>query len=274
MRPVEGRARSRSTGLFLALCAAMLVLAMVTQQSWAEGARGAAKGVIAPLEEGMTQVSAAFDRATAVLGDISTLKAENQRLQLENQQLQRQIAELAAAGQDNEALRQALDFERTFGHQLLAAQVIGHGPDGFSSTLEIDRGSADGVRAGMIVAGGAGLVGRVQEAGPHSAIVQTLADPQSRVNVFLSKSALQGTVIGGPDALETQIEHHPGVVATTGEWAITSGVGGGYPRGLMVGQVVSVSHRDSATSDEALVAWAVDLAAISVVLVVMDFVAS
>jgi hypothetical protein len=40
-----------------ALCAAMLVLAMVTQQSWAEGARGVAKSALAPFEEGMTQVA-------------------------------------------------------------------------------------------------------------------------------------------------------------------------------------------------------------------------
>ena len=53
---MEGRTQSRSTGLFLALCAAMLVLAMVTQQSWATGARGAAKATLAPLEQGMTPV--------------------------------------------------------------------------------------------------------------------------------------------------------------------------------------------------------------------------
>lgn len=250
----------------------MLVLAMVTQQSWAEGARGAAKSVLAPLESGMTQLSAAFDRATATLGDISTLRAENQRLQAENDALQQQVAELSAAGEDNQALRQALDFERSFGHQLLAAQVIGRGPDGFSRTLEIDRGSADGVRAGMIVAGAAGLVGRVQETGPHASIVLTLADPQSRVNVFLSKSGLQGTISGGPGALQLEIEHHLGEVPAAGEWAITSGVGGGYPRGLMVGSVVSVAHRDTSTTDQAQVAWAADPESISLVLIITDFV--
>jgi hypothetical protein len=48
----------------------MLILAMVTQQSWAEGARGAAKAALAPLEEGMTQLASAFDRATAALGGL------------------------------------------------------------------------------------------------------------------------------------------------------------------------------------------------------------
>src|SRR6267378_313441 len=115
-----GRAQSRSTGLFLFLCAAMLLLAMLSQQSWAASARGAAKSALAPVESAMTS---------------------------------------------------------------LAAQVIGRGPDSFSRTMQIDRGTADGVHPGMVVGTGAGLLGRVREAGPHAAIVQTLGDPQSRVNV-------------------------------------------------------------------------------------------
>ncbi len=268
---MEGRTQSRSTGLFLALCAAMLVLAMVTQQSWATDARGAAKATLAPLEQGMMLVATGFDRVTSAFGDISTLRSENQRLAVENQALRRQVAELSAAGQDNQALRQALDFQRSFGHHMVAAQVIGRGPDGFSRTLEIDRGGDDGISVGMIVASGAGLVGRVMEIGPHVAIVQTLADPQSRVNVFLSKSGLQGTVVGGTDALQVQIQHRLGVVAANGEWAITSGVGGGYPRGLVVGEVASVTHRDTSTTDQALVAWSNDPASISLVLVITDF---
>jgi rod shape-determining protein MreC len=268
---LEGKTQSRSTGLFLALCAAMLVLAVVTQQTWASGARGAAKASLAPLEQGMMVLASGFDRATSALGDISTLNAENKRLAAENQALRAQVAELSAAGQDNVALRQALDFQRSFGHHMVAAQVIGRGPDGFSRTLEVDRGSDDALRVGMIVASGAGLVGRVRETGPHVAIIQTLADPQSRVNVFLSKSGLQGTVVGGADALQVQIEHRLGAVASAGEWALTSGVGGGYPRGLVVGEVASVSHRDSSTTDQALVVWSNDPASISLVLVITDF---
>ena len=153
----------------------------------------------------------------------------------------------------------------------VASLPIGRGPDAFSRTLQIDRGSADGVGAGMIVVSGAGLVGRVREGGPHGAIVQTLADPQSRANVFLSGSGLQGTIIGGPTALQLQLEHRVGSVASKGEWAITSGVGGGYPRGLVVGDVVSVTHSDAATIDSAFVDWVNDPAALSLVIVVLDF---
>src|SRR4029077_15623239 len=268
---MHGRARSRSTGRFVYLTAAMVALAVLSQQSWAAGMRGTAKSALAPLESQMMSIASAIQNATAVFGDVASLRAQNQRLNAENADLKRQLAEMNAAAYDNKELRQALDFQRSFGHRTVSAQVIGRGPDSFSRTLQIDRGTDDGVQAGMIVVSAAGLVGRVRETGPHGAIVQTLADPQSRANVFLTGSGLQGTVIGGPGALQVQIQHRAGAAPTKGEWAITSGIGGGYPRGLVVGVVVNVTHSDSATVDAALVDWVNNPATLSLVIVVTDF---
>ena len=268
---MQGSTRSRSTGRFLVLAASMLVLAVLSQQSWAAAARGIAKSVMAPLEGQMTSLASTAARATAMFGDIASLRSENQRLTAVNQSLRRQLAELDAAAYDDKELRKALEFQRSFGHRTVVAAVVGRGPDAFSRTLQIDRGTDDGVQAAMIVVNGAGLVGRVREAGPHGAIVQTLADPQSRANVYLSGSGLQGTAVGGPGTLQLQIEHRLGAVASKGEWAITSGVGGGYPRGLVVGDVVSVTHSDAATVDSARIDWVNDPAALSLVIVVTDF---
>ena len=215
-----------------------------------------------------------YDRLTSGFGDVSALRAENRQLRAADDSMRRQLVALDAAAKENATLRDALKFERAYGHKMVAAQVIGRGPDSFSRTLEIDRGTADGVRPGMVVATGAGLLGRVGEAGPHAAIVQTLADPRSRVNVYLLTSGLQGTVSGGSAALTLSIEHSFGAVATNGEWALTSGVGAGYPRGLVVGQVANVVHEDAATSDQAQLAWVNDPSSLSVVLVIIDFLPS
>lgn len=266
-----GRGQSRSTGLFFVLCAAVVVLAILSHQSWAAGARGAAKSALAPLEGAITSAAGGYDRITSVLGDVASLRAENQRLRAADEALRRQVVELNATATENATLRQALDFERSYGHRMVAAQVIGRGPDRFSRTLEIDRGTADGVQPGMVAATGAGLLGRIREAGPHAAIVETLADPQSRVNAYLSKSGLQGTVSGGPTSLQLVIQHTLGVSASNGEWALTSGVGGGYPRGLVVGEIASLTHNAAATSDTAQVAWVNDPSSISMVLVITDF---
>ena len=268
---IHKSSRPRPTRLFLTLFAAILLLAMLSQQPWAAGPRGFAKSALAPLEAALTAVGNGASQLTGGWGSSASLRAENARLQAQNAALQRQVAELQAQGIDNQALRQALDFERTYGHSMEAAQVVGRGPDGFSITLEIDRGTNDGVKPGMVVVSGAGLVGKVSEAGPHAAIVETLADPQSRVNAFLSRSALEGTVAGGPDALQMAINPRFGVAPADGEWAITSGVGGGYPRGLVIGVVTSVSNHDASTTDSAKLMWVNDPTVLSVVLVIKDF---
>jgi rod shape-determining protein MreC len=201
------RAKSRSTGLFLTLCALMLLLAMFTQQPWAMGPRGAAKSALAPVEAAMTSAARQLDRLLSVFGDVSSLRAQNDQLRTADAALRRQLVEMNALAKENASLRKALDFAKASGHKLVAADVIGLGPDGFSRTLEVDRGTADGVQVGMVVATGAGLLGRVREAGPHAAIVETLADPQSRVNVYLSTSGLQGTITGGPSALQLELQH-------------------------------------------------------------------
>jgi rod shape-determining protein MreC len=249
----------------------MLLLAMLSQQSWAAGARGAAKSALAPLEETMTSAAGQVDRVASIFGDVSTLRAENARLRDADEQQRRQIVELQAAAKENAQLRQALDFQKSSGHRLVAADVIGAGPDALTRTMEIDRGTADGVKPGMVVVTGAGLLGRVREAGPHAANVQTLADPQSRVNVYLSKSGLQGTLTGGPSALGLDIQHAIGVSASAGDWVLTSGVGGSYPRGLVVGEIATITHRDTSTSDLAEVAWVNEPTSLSFVLVITDF---
>jgi rod shape-determining protein MreC len=271
---VYGRSQSRSTGLFFVLCTAAVLLAILSQQSWAAGARGAARSAMAPLEGAMASAAARADRVTSAFGDIAALRAENQRLRSADGALRRQVVELDAQAKENATLRQALDFERSYGHHMVAAQVVGRGPDAFSRTVELDRGTVDGVTAGMTVVTGAGLLGRVREAGPHAAIVQTLSDPQSRVNVYLSRSGLQGTVAGGPDSLLLTIQHNLGVTASNGEWALTSGVGGGYPRGLVVGEVASLTRSDAAPADAAQVAWVNDPSNVSLVLVITDFLPS
>ena len=219
----------------------------------------------------MTSVANQVTRVASIFGDVSSLRAENAHLLAADEQLRRQVVELNAAAKENAQLRQALAFEKSSGHKLLAADVISSGPDALTRTMEIDRGTADGIKPGMVVVTGAGLLGRVREVGPHAANIQTLADPRSRVDVYLSKTGLQGTVSGGPAVLQLDLQHTPGVVASSGDWVLTSGIGGTYPRGLVVGEIATVTHRDTAATDQAQVAWVNDPNSVSFVLVITDF---
>ena len=229
----HGRAQSRSSGFFAGAAIVLGALVLVSQLPFLAGARGQLRGTLAPLEAGATATE--------------------------------------AAGAENAQLRRDLQFQRSFGHHLVAAQVIGRGPDAFMRTLSIDRGTADGVQPGMSVVTGAGLVGRVREVSAHAAAVQTVADPLVRVNAYLVKSGLEGTVSGGQGPLHMDVQPRANVVGTPGEWALTSGIGAGYPRGIPVGQLTRFDRREASTVQSAELAWANDLSQLAIVLVVIDF---
>jgi rod shape-determining protein MreC len=265
------RTQSRSSGAFVATALAMLALVVVTQLPIAAGPRGYVKGALSPV----TMVTNGFldwaGGGLAVVTEASELREDNQRLLADNAVLRRQVAELQAAAQQNADLRKALDFQRTFGHRTVTAGVIGRAPDGLTRSLTIGRGSADGVEVGMVVVTGAGLVGRVSEVTRSTAIVETLVDAASRVNSYTSGSGLEGTVIGEGGPLSMEVLPKPGVVVAPGEWVLTSGIGGSFPRGILVGQVAQFHRRDSATVEIADLAPAVDFGNVSTVLVVLDF---
>jgi rod shape-determining protein MreC len=265
------RTQSRSSGSFVGAALAMLALVLLSQLPVAAGPRGYVKGVFAPV----TVVTSGFldwaGGGLAVVTEASHLRSDNQRLAADNVALRRQVAELQAAAQDNADLRRALDFQKTFGHRTLTAGVVGRAPDGLTRSLTIGRGSAEGVQVGMVVVSGAGLVGRVSEVTRTTATVQTLVDAASRVNSYTSGSGLEGTVTGEGGPLAMEVLPKPGVVVTPGEWVLTSGIGGLFPRGILVGQVAQFHRRDSATVETADLAPAVDFASVSTVLVVLDF---
>jgi rod shape-determining protein MreC len=239
----------------------MVLLTVLTAQPWASGARGAAKSALTPVAGVAMSWVAQIDRWTSMFGSNAQLRASNQRLQAADEQLRAQLLQLDGVSKENAALRQALRFEQSTGYHMVAAGVVGRDPDGFSSAMEIDRGTADGVRAGMVVVTGAGLLGRVKEAGPRYAIVQTLADPWAHVDVELVNANLQGTVAGGPAPLRLALRNPTFVAVATGDWALTSGADGTYPHGLVVGELTAADR----------LAWVNVPSRVTFVLVITDF---
>jgi rod shape-determining protein MreC len=268
---VNRHAQSRSSGLFVTTAAVLIALVGLTQLPLAAGPRGYLKGAMAPVAVVTSGLLDWAGGGLAIAGQPARLRGDNDRLAGDNASLRRQVAELQAAGQENADLRKALAFERIFGHHTLTAEVIGRAPDGLTRSVTIARGRADGVVTGMVVVSGAGLVGRVSEVSERSATVQTLVDAASRVNSYTSKASLEGTVVGEGGPLTMEILPKPGVVVAPGEWVLTSGIGGLFPRGILVGQVTQFHRRDSATLERADVAPAVDFSSVSTVLVVTDF---
>ncbi len=204
--------------------------------------------------------------------DVVTLRQQNADLQNEVARLQAQVVQLQQQVSETQALAALVNFSRENPeNSYTAASVIGRDPSPFLRYVIIDRGSNDGIRRGMPVVTDQGLVGRIDAVISTAARVQLITDPSSVVNVQLEKSKseviLTGTVSGNLslDMASQDIPLAPGDVV------LTSGLGGGYPADLIVGQVLDVRKRDSDLFQQATVQPVVDFTQLKIVLVITSF---
>lgn len=204
--------------------------------------------------------------------DIVTLRQRNAELEAQVSQLQAQLIELQQRVNETEILAALVDFSRSNPESTYkAASVIGRDPSPFLHYIIINRGSNDDIRRGMPVVTNQGLVGRVDAVIADAARVQLITDPASSVNVYLQNAdttaVLYGSVTG--DISLDLISQN--VTVESGDLILTSGLGGGYPADLIIGQVVTVRALEFELFQQATVQPAVDFSRLEIVLVITNF---
>ncbi len=218
-----------------------------------------------------TRFMAVYEFVT-VPRDIASLRAQNQALESEVAGLQAQIIELEQQLREAQVLYALLDFARSSpASQYVAAAVIGRDPSPFLHYVIIDHGSDHGLRRGMPVITDQGLVGRIDALTATAARVQLVTDPGSTVNVRLQSTRTEAQITG---SVTGEIEL--GLVSQDtpllpGEIVLTSGLGGGYPADLLVGQVISVRSSGTDLFQSASVQSVVDFGSLQAVLVITNF---
>ena len=204
--------------------------------------------------------------------DITTLRQQNAELQNDVAELQAQVIQLQQQVGETQVLAALVDFSRARPENTYrAAAVIGRDPSPFLHYVIINRGSNDGILRGMPVVTDQGLVGRVDAVIADAARVQLITDPASSVNVRLQNAEEEGSLVGSVtgDVILQLIPQD--AVVETGDLVLTSGLGGGYPSDLIVGQVVNVRSRDFDLFQQATIQPVVDFNRLQIVLVIVNF---
>jgi rod shape-determining protein MreC len=241
-------------------------------------------GQIKPLEDFILIIIGPVQRSVAGLvssgadlfqtfRDVRELRAENTRLQEANNALVSENIRLKEIEAENATLRDLLEFKRNSPTlQTRAADVIGRDTNPLLKYILISVGEMDGIRIGMpVVAGGSRLVGRIAAVSLRSAQVQLLNDAASSVNALVESSRATGLVRGQPDgSLKMEFIRLEETVVEN-DIILTSGVGGNFPRALIIGQVASVEKRDIDLFQTAIIRPAADLTKLEIVLVITNF---
>lgn len=194
---------------------------------------------------------------------------EVSRLNSETDALRLKLADLRETEKENERLRSLLNFKQKSPLRLIPARVIARSPDNWTSGVIIDKGSYSGIRKGMAVINGDGLVGRVVESSGSNSKVLLINDPSQGVPAIVQRTRQQGLVNGslGANLIMRYLPDDAQIVP--GDTIVTSDLSRVYPKGLIVGTVVNVGKEFSGLSIYAIVRPAAELYNIEEVLVII-----
>jgi rod shape-determining protein MreC len=196
-------------------------------------------------------------------------------LQKENEILKERIAELQKENHlreeallANERLRKLLEFREKISTSMIAAEVIGQDPSSWFKSLTINKGERNGVRKGMAVISTEGVVGQILKVSPHYATVLLITDYNSAIDSIVQKTRARAIVEGkGENRCQLKYLLRTDEV-NVGDVIVTSGLGGNFPKGLLIGEIRQVEKRGRSIFQDAELAPAVDLTKLEEVLVI------
>jgi rod shape-determining protein MreC len=241
-----------------------------------EGVQRVALDLVTPVQRASIQAASRIAIILDTARQLNQLQEENRRLRAENDRLTIDNVRMSEVLAENQLLREQLGFKQDNPLLLISsADVIGRvssrDPNPLLSSLTIDRGAKDGVVAEMPVVTARGLVGRITRVGDSWARVLLLIDPSSSVNALVQRSRATGVVQGQEDGSLLMRYIAQGDDVQPGDIILTSGLGGNFPKGLVIGQVTTVEQRDIAMFKEAWVRPTVDFSRLEIVTVITGF---
>ncbi len=245
--------RRQSTGLrpFIVLCViSVLLLTFSIREGDAgiiHGARSVVMTVTTPVRYLGSIIASPFNAVGNIASNLTASPATLSDLEAENEELRAKVAELSEAQATAERLESLLGLQSTYSLQSTAARIIGESGDAWSRTVTIDKGSADGLAINMPVCNAGGIIGQIIEVSPTTATVRLVTDENSGISAMVQSTRAQGILQGQPDGTLRLEYVTVDSDVKEGDIIVSSGLGGVYPKGLLLGVVSSVDRPENAS---------------------------
>ena len=266
---------TRSAALIILILLSLAGLAL-DQNKQLQPIEDLALRFVSPVQGKLTSLVNNIRDLAQTTQDLRELRRRNEELQSLADSLMIENVRLKEIESENEALRRLLNFTQAnpsndYKAAEVKSRVIGREPTNFLSYLTIDLGSQHGIEKGMPVVTERGLVGRITDVGSNWAKVMLIIDPSSSVNALIQTSRATGVVegqVGGSLVMKYIPQGEP---VNVNDIVLTSGLGGNFPKKLIIGQVTAVRQRDIEMFQEADIQPTVDFNNLEVVLVITNF---
>jgi rod shape-determining protein MreC len=241
--------RRRAVLLALVACCLVLLTAYFGESSGGplKSVQSGAMEVLAPVQEGANRALKPFRDLFGWFGDTLRAKGERDELEAERDQLRQEVARLQVARNENNELRDLVDYGRGIGidaYEPVTARVYSRSNSSWYSTLEINKGSSDGVAVNQPVINGKGLVGKVKSVSDGNAMVTLLSDSEFGVSALAAEANQPGAILpiaGSPGELLLDLVPQAKEVRK-GDRVVTAGtisnrLPSPFPAGLLIGTV-------------------------------------
>ncbi len=224
--------------------------------------------IVTPVQKGVNAVIDPFRGASEFTVSHSRLVNDNRALRNANEKLRVKVGQLNKYKNENGRLRVLAGFRRKTLFKTLGAHVISRSPSSWRSLITLDIGSSTGIKKGMPVVTDKSVVGKTVEVLKNASLVQLINDRHSGVAVEIKRTGEIAVVEGAIDGTLKLRFMADDTSVKTGDKIVTSGRGGLYPRGLLVGEIKKITKSDYSIERAITVKSATELSQLSEVLVV------
>ncbi|UGB37716.1 rod shape-determining protein MreC [Frateuria soli] len=224
------------------LALAMVLMVLDHRNGWMWRIRYGAAVAVEPLYrlaglpvEGMRTLSVAF-------ADRQRLTDQNQRLREDLLLANAKLNRMAAVAQQNQHLKELLDTQRSLELNVQLARVVGVDLGAYRHRLLLNVGARDGVTQGQPVIDAHGVMGQVIETLPTTSVVMLITDPNNALPVTVERTGLRTIAYGSREGDRLVLPTIPMAAdVREGDRLLTSGLGGRFPPGFPVGEVIHVA---------------------------------
>lgn len=214
--------------------------------------------VMTPVQSKLAYLTKSVDDFFSFVGNMKQYEKENQELKIENEKLLAKIKDISEYTEENERLKKLLGISYEMSeYETVAARVVAFDTDNWFSGITIDKGEKDGIKVSDTVIAAEGIVGQVSEVGYNWAKISTIINPESSAGVRIVRNGEIGISEGDVKLSKTNkcklayLAANASVIA--GDILETSGLGGIYPPGLMVGKIAEVRKDSMGRLDYAVI---------------------
>jgi len=194
---------------------------------------------------------------------------QNRQLHLQVQELQGQLNQLQERGLTSQRLTVLLDFQSQNEMNTLVARVIGRSASNWYRGIILNKGEQDGVRPEMGLITPGGVVGQIVKVASGTSIALLITDPNVAVTGLTQRTRDEGIIQGTSQGLVRMKYIPPLSSVQKGDAVVTSGLTGGFPRGLLIGQVLDVMEPEGDLFQTATISPVVDFGQLEEVLIIL-----